>query len=117
MLKLAIDENFNRDIVRGLLRRRPGLDLARVQDVGLTGANDPTVLGWAATEGRVLFTHDVSTMTRFAYERLTAGLTMPGVFEVSPSMPVRQVIEEMLLITEASAEGEWEGQVRYLPLR
>ena len=48
MLKLAIDENFNRDIVRGLLRRRPGLDLSRVQDVGLTGANDPTVLEWAA---------------------------------------------------------------------
>jgi hypothetical protein len=117
MLKFAIDENFNGDIVRGLRRRRPGLDLARVQDVGLTGADDPTVLEWAAAEGRVLFTHDVSTMTRFAYERVAAGLAMPGVFEVSPSAPVRQGIEDMLLIAEASAEGEWEGQVRYLPLR
>jgi hypothetical protein len=42
---------------------------------------------------------------------------MPGVFEVSPSAPVRQVIEDMILITEASAEGEGEGQVRYLALR
>ena len=117
MLKLAIDENFNRDIVRGLLRRRPTLDVLRVQEAGLAGADDPTVLAWAATEGRILFTHDVSTMTRFAYERIAAGLAMPGVFEVSPLLPVRDVIEEMLLIAEASVEGEWEAQVRYLPLR
>jgi hypothetical protein len=50
-----------------------------VQDVGLTGADDPTILEWAAAGGRILFTHDVSTMTRFAYERVAAGLAMPGV--------------------------------------
>ena len=44
MLRLLADENFNGDIVRGLLRRRPELDLVRIQDVGLTGADDPSVL-------------------------------------------------------------------------
>jgi uncharacterized protein DUF5615 len=48
MLRLAADENFNGDIVRGLLRRNPKLDIVRVQDVGLSGANDPSVLQWAA---------------------------------------------------------------------
>ena len=47
MLLLAIDENFNNDIVRGLLRRRPELDLVRIQDAGLSGADDPVVLEWA----------------------------------------------------------------------
>jgi hypothetical protein len=47
MLRLAADENFNNDIVRGLLRREPGLDIVRIQDVGLSGADDPTVLEWA----------------------------------------------------------------------
>ena len=60
MLRLAADENFNHDIVRGLLRREPGLDIVRIQDVGLSGADDPTVLEWAAQEGRVLLTHDES---------------------------------------------------------
>jgi hypothetical protein len=32
MLLLASDENFNGDIVRGLLLRRPTLDLVRLQD-------------------------------------------------------------------------------------
>ena len=37
MLLLAADENFNNDIVRGLLRRRPALDIVRIQDEGLSG--------------------------------------------------------------------------------
>ena len=50
MLRLAADENFNNNIVRGLIRRQPELDIVRVQDVGLCGADDPTVLAWSAQE-------------------------------------------------------------------
>jgi hypothetical protein len=116
MLRLAADENFNNDIVRGLWRRKPELDIVRIQDVGLSGADDPTVLKWAAREGRVLLTHDVTTMTRHAYERVRAGQPMPGVFEVSRAVPIGRAIEDILLLAECSLENEWEGQVRYLPL-
>ena len=44
MLRLAADENFNSDIVRGLVRRKPDLDIVRVQDAGLSGAVDTAVL-------------------------------------------------------------------------
>jgi len=117
MIRLAADKNFNHDIIRGLLRRNPYLDIVSVQDAGLSGADDATVLEWAAREGRVLLTHDVSTMTRYARERVRAGKPMPGVFEVSRKVPIGQAIEDLLLIAECSQEGEWEGQVRYLPLR
>jgi len=117
MLLLAADENFNGNIVPGLFRRQPTLDLVRLQDVGLSGAEDPVVLAWAAQEGRVLLTHDVSTITRYAYERVQAGEPMPGVFEVSRDLAIGRAIEEILLLAECSLEGEWEGQVRYLPLR
>jgi len=106
MLRLAADENFNNDIVRGLLRRKPDLDIVRVQDAGLSGANDPTILEWAAQEGRVLLTHDVSTLTRYADERVEAGKPMPGVFEVSRKVPIGVAIEDILLIAECSLEGE-----------
>jgi len=110
-------ENPNNDIVRGLLRRRPDLDIVRIQDVGLSGADDAAVLEWAAQEGRVLLTHDVSTMARHAYERVRAGKTLPGVFEVNRALAIGIAIEDVLLLAECSLEGEWEGQVRYLPLR
>ncbi len=67
MLRLAADENFNGDIVRGLLRRNPKLDIVRVQDVGLSGADDPSVLQWAADQGRILVTHDISTLVKHAF--------------------------------------------------
>lgn len=86
MLRLAADENFNGDIVRGLLRRNPKLDIVRVQDVGLSGADDPSVLQWAADQGRILVTHDISTLAKHAFDRITAGQPMPGVFEKGPPL-------------------------------
>ncbi|MFA0732702.1 MAG: hypothetical protein LKKZDAJK_001520 [Candidatus Fervidibacter sp.] len=42
---------------------------------------------------------------------------MPGAFAVSQDILIGQAIEDLLLIAKCSLEGEWEGQVRYLPLR
>lgn len=114
---LAADEDFDNDVIRGVLRRNPEVDIVRVQDAGLSGADDPAVLAWAAREGRVLLTRDVNTMTRHAYERVRDGKPMPGLFAVGRGVPVGVAIEEILLLAELSLEGEWEGQVRYLPLR
>jgi hypothetical protein len=41
---------------------------------------------------------------------------MPGVFAVSQVALIHQVIEDLVLLAECSFLGEWEGQVRYLPL-
>ena len=67
MLKLLADENFDNTIVRGLLRRNQNIDIVRVQDVGLLGEDDPIILALAAKEDRVLLTHDVATITNYAY--------------------------------------------------
>lgn len=117
MLRLATDEDFNNRILRGLLRRKPDLDIVRVQDAGLRGRGDAELLEWAATEERILLTHDVTTMKRHVDERIAAGLLMPGVFELSQDLPIGQAIEEILLVAEYSLDGEWEGQIRFLPLR
>lgn len=117
MLPLATDEDFNNRILRGVLRRAPHLDIVRVQDAQLSEKHDSQVLAWAASEGRVLLTHDVTTLRKYAYERVGAGLPMPGVFEVSQELPIGIVIEEILLLAECSVPGEYEGQVRFLPLR
>jgi hypothetical protein len=117
MISLAFDENFNNDVVRGLLRRNAALDVVRISDAGLAGLDDPAVLAWAAAQRRVLISHDVATLTAFAYARVLADKPMPGLFEVGPSVPIATAIEDLLLIAECSLPGEWEGQVRYLPLR
>jgi hypothetical protein len=117
MLRFLADENFDNDILRGVLRRAPHVDLVRVQDVGLAGADDPAVLAWAAHENRIVLTHDVATVTGFAYERVAAGAPMPGVFEISQLAPIGSVIADLLLIIECSDQHDWANQVVYIPLK
>jgi predicted nuclease of predicted toxin-antitoxin system len=116
VLKLVSDENFDGDIRRGLYRRRPDLDVVRVQDVGLSSTPDPEVLAWAAGEGRILLTHDRDTMPNFAYDRVRTGQPMPGVFLVSDRMPVGQAIDEILLAVECLPAEECKDFVRFFPL-
>jgi Domain of unknown function (DUF5615) len=117
MLRLLADENFNGRIVRGLLLREPELDLVRTQDVGLSGTADPDVLDWAAEQQRILLTHDRETIPGYAFERVDAGSPMPGVVVADDKLAVGAAIDDLLLFALCSDEGEWEGQVLYLPLR
>jgi len=117
MLFLVADENFNNAVVRGLLRVKPDLDIVRVQDVNLSATDDPVILEWAANEDRVLLTHDVTTITKYAYERVEAGEYMPGVIEVSRKVSLGVAIDEILYVAEVCDHGELDGQIIYLPLR
>ena len=116
MLSLLSDENFNGDIVRGLFLRQPNLDLLRVQDVGLREVDDPAILAWAASNERILLTHDRATMPDFAYDRLVRGEPMAGMFVVNDRMPIRQALDELSLLIDCSEQAEWNGVVLYLPL-
>jgi predicted nuclease of predicted toxin-antitoxin system len=117
MIRFAADEDFNADVVRALRRRLPTIDLVRVQDAGLGGADDPTVLAWATEEGRVLLTHDVSTMPRHALERVAQGQPMPGIIAVHQRLALGGVISDLLMVAECSTAGDWADRVHYLPLR
>ena len=115
-MRLLLDENFNNNILRGLLQRRPELDVIRAQDKPeIAGKDDPTLLAWAAEQGRVLLTHDVRTITRFAYERVKMGEPMPGVVEVKRPAPLNEIIDDILLLVEAGQPEDVENQVIYLP--
>lgn len=116
MIRYLVDENFNGDIARGMVRRRPDLDLVRVQDVGLGNTDDRAILDWAAAQGRILLTHDRATTPNFAYHRLVNHQPMAGVFVVNDRMPIGEAIDELLLIDECSEPDEWNNHIIYLPL-
>jgi hypothetical protein len=116
MIKLVADEDFDNRILRGLLRRQSDLDVVRIQDTSLVGADDAAILEWAFQEGRVLLTHDVSTMTKYAYERMQTGQQVAGIIEVPQSIPIGQAITDILTIAACSFREEWENQIQYLPL-
>jgi hypothetical protein len=116
MLRFLCDENFNGDLVRGLLLRNAGLDIVRVQDAGLRGATDPQVLAWASNEGRLVLTHDRATLPNDAFRRVVIGDAMAGVIVVNDRLPLALVIDELQLIATCSEPTDWANRVLYLPL-
>jgi hypothetical protein len=116
VISLATDEDFDRAIVRGLLKQNLDLDIVDARDWELGGAPDPEVFAWAADQDRILPTHDVTTMTRHAYDRIASGLPCPGVIVAPQTLAIGRAVEDLYLFSECSLEGEWKGQVRYLPL-
>ncbi|MBI1282069.1 MAG: hypothetical protein GC179_28340 [Anaerolineaceae bacterium] len=116
MIRFLLDENFNGKIVRGLRARKPDVDMIRVQDTEISGSDDPTVLEWAAKEGRILLTHDLDTMTKYANDRIEQELPLAGVIFVRDTLPIAKVIDDLLTILGASEAGEWENRTDFLPL-
>jgi predicted nuclease of predicted toxin-antitoxin system len=116
VFKFLADENLNGGILSGLLLRNPHLDIVRAQDLGLSGADDPDVLAYAASDARIVLTHDGATMPDYAYERADRGEIMPGVFVIRDRLSVGQAIDEVLMTVECSEPDEWTHRVVRLPL-
>lgn len=114
-MRFLADENFNNEILRGLRRRVPDIDLTRIQDTELAGKPDTLILEWAAQHNYIVLSHDVNTMRGYFYERLNAELPVPGLFLVHEIKSVGAVIETLELIVLASDDTDWIGEIRYLP--
>jgi hypothetical protein len=118
MLRLASDADVHGDLIRGLRRRLPEIDLVRAQDALPEGTPDPAVLTWAAAENRVLITNERNTMVGFAYQRVAAGQTVPGLIATTNEQSIGSAIDDILLITEYMPAEEIRDQVVvYLPFR
>lgn len=92
------------------------LDVVLASDAGLATAEYPDLLEWAATQSRVVMSHDLKTLVPFAYQRMAADKRMPGVIVVLTSVPIGRVIDDILMIPDCCRENELEGQVYIVPV-
>jgi hypothetical protein len=115
MLRLLSDEDVHDDIIRGLRRREPILDIVRAVDVGLDHTADPMILEWAASQERILLTGDLNTMVGFAWARVLSGRLMPGVLALVENKAIGPVIDDILLVALCYASDEIKDQVLFIP--
>ncbi len=93
-VKFQADNDLDRAIVRGVLRRRP---VVAFEARPINAINDYAVLDMAAAAGRILVSHDVSTMpAAFAEYRVNAH--HPGVLLVPQLWPLATAIDHLVLI-------------------
>jgi len=114
-IRFLADADLDCAIVRGVRRCEPSIDFKSANEAALEGLADPEALELAAAEGRILVSHDTSTMPVHFAARSHLGLKSPGVLLTIQSADVGDVIESLLIIWPASREEEWIGQVHYLP--
>ena len=116
MIRLLTDENFDHDILRGLIRRVARLDVVLVHDVGLTGQPDPVLLKWAASNHRAIMTQDVKTMIPYAEQLVRQGEPMGGLIVVPQSVRIGRAIDDLELIVECYSESDMRDRIERLPL-
>ncbi len=114
MLPLLTDEDLQGKIVAGLLLHFPELDLVRAQDIGLMQTPDPIILDYAASQNRVIVTHDRNTMTAHAQDRMRQGLHMAGLIVLEQLMSVGRAIQEVGMLAQAGDPGDLDGQILFL---
>ena len=116
MIRLLTDEDFDHNILRGLIRRTPHLDFILVHDVGLTSQPDPVLLKWAASKHRIIVTHDDRTMVPYAKQLVRRGEPMAGLILVPQSLAIGRAIDDLELIVECYSESDMRDRIERLPL-
>ena len=114
-VRYQADADLNEDIVTGVRRRAPEIDFQTAHEAGLGGMKDFEVLALAASEGRILVTHDRRTMPGHFGKFVESG-NSPGLFIVPQYAELLPVIEELILIWSASEAEEYVNSVRAVPL-
>jgi hypothetical protein len=115
MLRLLTDQDLDHDILRGLIRRIPQLDVVTAFEIGMSAATDPQLLTWAAQEGRIIITHDRKTMPTHVADLIVKGENIAGIFVVPRRLPLHRVLEDLELMITCSEPAEWVNVIRYLP--
>jgi hypothetical protein len=113
-IRFLADADLSCDVMKGVLRREPGIDF-QVAGGELRGLNDSEVLALAASQGRVLVSHDRKTMPR-AFAEFVETTSSPGVFIISQKVDTLAAIEALLLVWAASDAEEWTNRICALPL-
>jgi len=108
------DADLRVPIIKGLKRREPAVDFTTAHEAGLAGLNDRAVLALAASNGRVLVSHDVSTMPE-EFSLFIQEQTSPGVILISQELSYREAIEGLLRVWSSTEAEDWENVLAFLP--
>lgn len=113
MSPFLADECCHAPLLDGIVRFCRGIDLVNCQETGLLGSSDSDILRWAIDHGRMVLTHDKSTMIKHWAHLLSSRMHIPGLVVVHEPYSYRRVIGEVCRIAQGS-RGEYWNQIVHL---
>jgi hypothetical protein len=110
------DNDLKRIIIDATLRREPRINFQTAQAARLDDLDDDAVLRLAASQSRILVSHDKRTMPKAFASFVASGGTSPGVLLVIPqNAPIREIVEAMILIWADDRPDEWINLIAKIP--
>jgi hypothetical protein len=115
-LSSRFQADLKRIIVDATLRREPRIDFQTAQAARLDGLDDEAVLRQAASQSRILVSHDKRTMPGALASFVAAGGTSPGLLLVIPqNAPIREVVDTLILIWADERADDWKNLIAKIP--
>ena len=113
-VRFQADADLRRPIIAGLRRREPTIDFRTAHEADLAGLSDATVLAIAADDGRLLVSHDVSTMPE-QFARFIQTRSSPGLILISQELSYHHAIEGLLRLWATTEAEDWQNILSFLP--
>jgi hypothetical protein len=109
--RFLADHNFRQQIVDGVVRRHPNLDIRTARSLDLARHSDEAMLEYAARSDLVILTHDHTTLVPAAWARVAQRQLMPGVVLIPALMPIGAAVNVLDDLIASLAENAWRDQV------
>ncbi|MFN0108289.1 MAG: DUF5615 family PIN-like protein [Blastocatellia bacterium] len=113
-IRFQADADLRFPIVKGVRRREPLIDFQTANEAALEGIADPVVLKIAADDGRLLVSHDVSTMPE-NFANFIETQASPGVVLIPQELPYHEAIERLIQLWATSEAETWHNVLFFLP--
>ncbi len=117
-VRFLIDENTSPALADQLRRIQPGIMVRKVGDADVPprGTMDTDILTWLENENFYLITRNRKSMPRHLSDHIAKGGHVPGILTLRPNASMRDIIDDLLLIWEATEGGEYRDQIVHIPL-
>jgi hypothetical protein len=110
------DADLNQKIVKAIRRSLPEIDIQTAAEGGVIGVDDFQVLSTGARLGRVIVSHDLSTMPE-CFSTFIENRTCAGLLLVSQTKRIGAIIDAIYEVWITSQADEWLNRIEYLRLK
>jgi hypothetical protein len=117
-IRFLLDENMAHGVRDQLLYHKPTLVVLCIGDdtAPALGTPDPVLLDWLEENNYILVSRNRKTMPGHLKEHLEMGKHVPGILLIRRGILIGQLVEDLLLIWEASELTDYQDRIEYLPL-
>jgi hypothetical protein len=112
-VRFQADADFNQRIVLAVRRLESSLDFQAAHFARLRTLDDREVLSFAASEGRVLVSHDLTTIPDH-FAKFVEANASAGVLIIRQRVSIRHALEEILRVWTETEVEEWINQIRII---